>query len=92
MDAIEQEWNKVKNLKLYSHYGKSQKLYQRWRNRFIRRGFLQPKTKAPKSKAEILAKKRTYYAEWRKKNRHKIEQYNLKHWSKKIHQQSVPAY
>ena len=92
MDAIEQEWNKVKNLKLYSHYGKSQKLYQRWRNRFIRRGFLVPKTRAPKSKAEILAKKRTYYAEWRKKNRHKIEQYNLKHWTKKIHPQSVPAY
>jgi hypothetical protein len=79
------EWNTVKELpSLLKHYG-NQNEYQKWRQRFIRKGYLQPKhRKKKRTREDKLAYNRSYYKKWRANNRDKVEIHNLNYWSKKI--------
>jgi hypothetical protein len=77
------EWEAVQNApNLSTYYGNNQKEYQRWRKRFFTAGLLTKKHK--KTKAEMLAYKRSYYARWRKSNRDKVKGYTQDYWIKKL--------
>ena len=54
--------------------------------------FYNRRQKPPNRKPKYQQKRELITRNGEKKIDIKIEQYNLKHWSNKIHQQSVPAY
>ena len=85
MESIKTEWGAVKDLSsLFKHYG-SQKEYQKWRERFARKGYLTKNQRKPRrSKADTLAYNRAYYAKWRPMHKDRVAQYSCNHWKKKL--------
>jgi hypothetical protein len=84
MESIRAEWEAVKDVpSLFKHYG-SQKEYQRWRDRFVRAGYLSKGQKLRRSKAEQLACNRSYYEKWRAAHRDKVKKYTYDHWMRKL--------
>lgn len=61
---VKTEWKAVKNVpSLFKHYG-SQKEYQKWRERFVRAGYLaKNQRKQRRSKADTRAYNRAYVAQ-----------------------------
>jgi hypothetical protein len=83
---VKTEWEAVKNVpSLFKHYGRNQKEYQKWRERFVRAGYLaKNQRKQRRSKADTRAYNRAYYAKWRPLHKDRVLQYSYDHWKKKI--------
>ena len=80
--SIKAEWEAVKNTpSLFKHYG-NQKEYQKWRERFVRAGYLHKKPR--RAKQDRLVYNRAYYAKWRVTHKDRIIQYTHDHWQKKL--------
>ena len=83
---VKTEWEAVKNVpSLFKHYGRNQKEYQKWRERFVRAGYLaKNQRKQRRSKEDTRAYNRVYYAKWRPMNKDRVLRYSYDHWKKKI--------
>jgi hypothetical protein len=80
MESVHTEWEAVRNVKsLFAHYG-SQRLYQRWRHRFLQAGYLKTRGKT----RNTLAYNRSYYAHWRRTHRERVKQYTEDYWRRKL--------
>lgn len=86
---IADEWAKVKEVpSLFKHYG-SQAEYQRWRQRFLKAGFIQKsartftkKRKNPKEHRKAYA--RAYARKWRENHPAKSRQITYEHWKRRL--------
>mgnify|MGYP000973802755 CR=1 FL=1 len=86
---VAQEWEKVKDVpSLFKHYG-SQAEYQRWRQRFLKAGYIQKsaRTFAKKRKNPEEHRKaysRAYARKWRERHPVKAKEIAYEHWKRKL--------
>ena len=86
---VAQEWEKVKcEPSLFKHYG-SQAEYQRWRQRFLKAGYLQKSArtftkKRTNSEEHRKAYARAYARKWREKHPDKAREITYEHWKRKL--------
>jgi hypothetical protein len=83
--TIEAEWQAVKDVpSLFKHYG-TQREYQKWRERFVRAGYLtKHQRRLRRTKEEKLAYNRAYYTKWRPLHKDLVLQYTHDHWKRKL--------
>jgi hypothetical protein len=88
-ENIDAEWARVKDLpSLHRHYG-SQKLYQSWRYKFMRRGLISKSTRRftkGKSGQDELRKDylKSYGKKWRAKNQDKVRKSLYEYWRRRL--------
>jgi hypothetical protein len=88
-NKIAAEWEKVKEVdSLFGHYG-SQAEYQRWRQRFLRAGYISKSARRytkkrtnPKEYRREYA--RVYARKWRESNPAKAKAITYEHWKRKL--------
>lgn len=84
MGPVKAEWEAVKDVpSLFKHYG-TQREYQKWRERFVRAGYLTKNARTQKTKTDKLAYNRVYYAKWRPLHKDRVMQYSYDHWKRKL--------
>ena len=87
---VSQEWLKVKDLpSLYKHYPTAA-VYQRWRSRFLRLGYLKKTGRRyQKQKGAASSKSRREYCRdyarrWRKENPERSKEINYAYWRRRL--------
>ena len=84
--AVSEEWLKVKDVpSLYKHYPNAV-VYQRWRARFLRLGYLKTKQNQ-KGLASLKSRRdyaRNYARKWRKQNPARAKEINYAYWRRRL--------